>query len=559
MQKTIITSTCLLIGVLSWFFLAGFQENEPFRIEIDAIEGLQFSPVRFAVKPGQEVELVFRNRDDMMHNLLITQPGAREEVAELGLASGMAENFVPDTNLVLWATEVISYGETQTIRFTAPDDEGEYPYVCTFPGHPDRMFGVMYVTSDETSLPELSEDPNIPEYLRDELETDRDRLLIWEHNPADAPRKEVRRTFIRDAGPSAIGVHAGRNLSFIWDADTAHLRYAWWGGFLDSEQHWTGNQSDFSEVEGHIYYRALREFPIRLGETSYIPSRSFLGYELIDELPGFEYYMDQYRVHQYISSLPDDTGLRMEFEIQDIDQPVYFVTDLNAGAEFRSSAGEWDNGVLKLSAEEAEAFSIDFIERPEHEPIGYWSMNDDPWTQFQNDRVREGVVGRSLHFEEHEKLSKIYGDIVDPDMTFAGWVKIQDSEKNNQFIFGQRDEDSGREFSLLFHDGLFKIHYPDEYGEQNSENLSASIQPGEWNHFMWTRSGSDMEVFVNGNLETNLRMGTLLYDQPFTIGASNEEYHMDGYLDQILIWRRVLNEDELNSLYEKQADHLNGE
>lgn len=141
---------------------------------------------------------------------------------------------------------------------------------------------------------------------------------------------------------------------------------------MDNEQHWTGNQSDFSEVEGHIYYRAMREFLFRLGETSYIPSRSFLGYELIDELPRFEYYMDQFRVHQYISSLPDETELQMEFEIQGIDQPVYFVTDQNAGAEFRSSAGLWEDGVLKLLPEEAEAFSIDLIERPEHEPIGYW-------------------------------------------------------------------------------------------------------------------------------------------------------------------------------------------
>lgn len=145
-----------------------------------------------------------------MHNLLITQPGVREEVAELGLVSGMAEKFVPDTNLVLWATEVISYGETQTIRFTAPDDEGEYPYVCTFPGHPDRMFGVMYITSNETSLPELSEDPHIPDYLREELATDKDRILVWEHESDDAPEKEVRRTWVRDAGPSAIGVHTGR-------------------------------------------------------------------------------------------------------------------------------------------------------------------------------------------------------------------------------------------------------------------------------------------------------------------------------------------------------------
>lgn len=76
---------------------------------------------------------------------------------------------------------------------------------------------------------------------------------------------------------------------------------------------------------------------------------------------------------------------------------------------------------------------------------------------------------------------------------------------------------------------------------------------------MWTRSGSNMEIFVNGNLVTYLQMGTLLYDQPFTIGASKEEHQMGGYLDQFRVWRRILNEDEMNSLYGEQYDYLNME
>jgi len=31
------------------------------------------------------------------------------------------------------------------LRFTAPDKPGEYPYICTFPGHWRIMQGVMKV------------------------------------------------------------------------------------------------------------------------------------------------------------------------------------------------------------------------------------------------------------------------------------------------------------------------------------------------------------------------------------------------------------------------------
>jgi len=34
---------------------------------------------------------------------------------------------------------------------------------------------------------------------------------------------------------------------------------------------------------------------------------------------------------------------------------------------------------------------------------------------------------------------------------------------------------------------------------------------------------------------------------------------MDVYLDQFRVWRRVLNEDELNSLYDEPAGYLNME
>lgn len=35
-------------------------------------------------------------------------------------------------------------GETVSVTFTAPEERGEYGYVCTFPGHRAPMQGTMH-------------------------------------------------------------------------------------------------------------------------------------------------------------------------------------------------------------------------------------------------------------------------------------------------------------------------------------------------------------------------------------------------------------------------------
>ena len=117
-------------------------------INVTTLAGLKFEPARFVVAPGDNVTLVLQNPDDMMHNLVITRPGARAAVVEAALAlgeNGPARNFVPASDQVLWATPVLNPGGNARLTFTAPPDEGVFPYVCTFPGHGLVMFGAMYV------------------------------------------------------------------------------------------------------------------------------------------------------------------------------------------------------------------------------------------------------------------------------------------------------------------------------------------------------------------------------------------------------------------------------
>jgi putative membrane-bound dehydrogenase-like protein len=111
---------------------------------------LKFDKTELTVMAGQFVELVFTNSDVMQHNFLLGAPGALDRIGMAADAmagpDGLAQQFVPAISEVLFATALVDPGQTLTVQFRAPDQPGEYPYVCTFPGHWRVMNGIMHVT-----------------------------------------------------------------------------------------------------------------------------------------------------------------------------------------------------------------------------------------------------------------------------------------------------------------------------------------------------------------------------------------------------------------------------
>jgi putative heme-binding domain-containing protein len=116
-------------------------------------EEMRYDTPYFAVQAGKSVQVVLENHDLMPHNLVITVPGALKEVAQLGLQAGPdggwnGLQYVPETEKVLHATQMVPADQQARLTFDAPTEPGEYPYVCTFPQHWYRMYGVMVVVDD---------------------------------------------------------------------------------------------------------------------------------------------------------------------------------------------------------------------------------------------------------------------------------------------------------------------------------------------------------------------------------------------------------------------------
>jgi azurin len=58
---------------------------------------------------------------------------------------GAEKNYVPSIPEVLFSTPLINPGKSYKLTFKAPATTGDYPYVCTFPGHWTLMNGIMKV------------------------------------------------------------------------------------------------------------------------------------------------------------------------------------------------------------------------------------------------------------------------------------------------------------------------------------------------------------------------------------------------------------------------------
>jgi uncharacterized cupredoxin-like copper-binding protein/glucose/arabinose dehydrogenase len=110
--------------------------------------GLKFDVESITLKAGTKIKLTFTNNDDMLHNFVVTLPGAATEVGmaaiKLGV-SGERLNYIPPTSKVLYHTILLQPGKSETIYFTAPEKPGDYDYLCSYPGHYMIMRGIMKI------------------------------------------------------------------------------------------------------------------------------------------------------------------------------------------------------------------------------------------------------------------------------------------------------------------------------------------------------------------------------------------------------------------------------
>lgn len=112
-------------------------------------ERLMYDVKELTVKAGKKIRLTFVNSDFMPHNIMLVNPGKADEVGMKAMAlgaKGFEVGFVPESGDILWSSKLLDKDKEQVIEFAAPASPGDYPYICSFPGHHIIMRGTMKVT-----------------------------------------------------------------------------------------------------------------------------------------------------------------------------------------------------------------------------------------------------------------------------------------------------------------------------------------------------------------------------------------------------------------------------
>ncbi len=372
---------------------------KPTRLTIEVVPGaLRYATTRFDVRTGAELELTLKNTCIMPHNLVIVQPGKADEIVVKAMAlgtEGLAKNYIPESADVLAATKIINPGVSELLKFKAPETAGEYPYVCTFPGHGTIMRGIMRVKAKndpiEKPIVEKLDSAKIVDALKgsgvtptpkgtrqrpfvlrsfvpnpklgEEVLAHHDRgLPARPYNPSTGQDVEGKDVPPEDGIPCGIAVNFGPEFSYVWDATECRLLYAWTGGFLDLTAYWgagTGGGrrgNDYRpEIDGQLVYKAAGALPFRLGDGKQRPK--FRGYRVLSGAPQITYEIGGVTIHEHI--VPADPGTFMiHYRVERPPESTRLVFDPAIRQQISCDQGSWKGDTLEIPADHGDHFML---------------------------------------------------------------------------------------------------------------------------------------------------------------------------------------------------------
>ena len=316
---------------------------------------MRFDNEALAVPPGAKVKILLKNTCEMLHNWVLVKGGTadRDRVSGKALqlgAQSMVKHFVPEDPAIVASSQIAMPGKDVEVYFVAPKEEGDYPYVCTLPGHAFTMVGVMAVSKNpQQALTRLNK-------ARPQVRAQQALLVT------DKPL--LQRAFVQNSPARSICVGLPGGVNYLFDAEACTVQYGWTGAFLDVGPDRKGRGGRHCKILGQRFeVGALGA--LQVGGAKAKPV--FEGYSRLTA-PEMFYRVGNARVRQLITlhaGLADGAlkrGLQYTFRVAEAKGNVTFsLNPQQVVAE--ASAGKWsaDKKTLTLSAKEAAEFTVTLL------------------------------------------------------------------------------------------------------------------------------------------------------------------------------------------------------
>ena len=120
-------------------------------VSVTANDQMKFNVSEIRAKAGEKIKVTLKNEGSvpkaaMAHNWVLLKPMNDEGVNAFSMAAMQkAPEYLPaDKSAIVAHTKLLGPGESDTVEFTAPA-VGQYPFICSFPGHSALMKGKLIV------------------------------------------------------------------------------------------------------------------------------------------------------------------------------------------------------------------------------------------------------------------------------------------------------------------------------------------------------------------------------------------------------------------------------
>src|SRR5581483_5194690 len=102
-------------------------------------ETMAYDRTLIEAKAGSTITVTLKNNATsaaMKHNFVLVRPGQDIIVGQQAMNAGEAKDWIPENvgNAILAHSKLSQPGSSVSVTFTVPPP-GEYPYICTYPGH----------------------------------------------------------------------------------------------------------------------------------------------------------------------------------------------------------------------------------------------------------------------------------------------------------------------------------------------------------------------------------------------------------------------------------------
>jgi azurin len=156
----------VLISAFALLFAAGCGKSDttastaaapaapagPRLVEITAGDTMKYSVTSLEAKPGEDLKVVLTNngtlpKDTMGHNWVLLKKGSDVTAFATAASVAKATDYLPDAlkDQIIVHIELLGPRKSGEVAFKAPTEPGDYPFLCTFPGHFVQMKGVLVV------------------------------------------------------------------------------------------------------------------------------------------------------------------------------------------------------------------------------------------------------------------------------------------------------------------------------------------------------------------------------------------------------------------------------